>query len=333
LEKKINILKYGQIALILREIYTKNHFMQPAKIAGFTFIRNALLYDYPIVEAIQSILPICDYFVVAVGKSDDQTLDLIKKLQNSNTQNTKTPKSQNTKIHILETEWDDFLKSGGQVLAQETQKAFNAIPTDFDWCFYIQGDECVHENDLENIKTQLNTYKNDSKTEGFVFKYKHFFGSYDYVALSRNWYRQEVRIVRNDKNIHSYKDAQGFRWSDNQKLKVRALEAYIYHYGWVKPPEKQQKKQQNFNLLWHSKEKVEKMFGDDSAYKYEGTQLLSRFEGTHPKVIAPRIQALNWQFTYDAKLIKTSLKDRISLFLERKTGWLPWEYKNYRVTK
>ncbi|MFM7662194.1 MAG: glycosyltransferase family 2 protein, partial [Bacteroidota bacterium] len=29
------------------------------KVSGFTFIRNAIKYDYPIVEAIQSILPLC----------------------------------------------------------------------------------------------------------------------------------------------------------------------------------------------------------------------------------------------------------------------------------
>jgi hypothetical protein len=37
------------------------------KVTGFSFVRNALKYDYPIVEAITSILPICDEFVVAVG--------------------------------------------------------------------------------------------------------------------------------------------------------------------------------------------------------------------------------------------------------------------------
>ena len=44
------------------------------KVCGFTFIRNAIKYDYPVVEAITSILPICDKFVVAVGKSEDDTL-------------------------------------------------------------------------------------------------------------------------------------------------------------------------------------------------------------------------------------------------------------------
>ena len=47
------------------------------KVCGFSFIRNAVKYDYPIVESIRSILPICDKFVVAVGNSEDNTLQLI----------------------------------------------------------------------------------------------------------------------------------------------------------------------------------------------------------------------------------------------------------------
>ena len=53
------------------------------KVTGFTFVKNALIYDYPVVEAIQSILPICDDFVVAVGKSDDSTLELIQSIDPS----------------------------------------------------------------------------------------------------------------------------------------------------------------------------------------------------------------------------------------------------------
>ena len=81
------------------------------KISGFTFVKNALIYDYPIVEAILSILPICDDFVVAVGKSDDNTLELIKYIHPE-------------KIRIVETEWDESMREGGQVLADETDKAF-----------------------------------------------------------------------------------------------------------------------------------------------------------------------------------------------------------------
>ncbi len=102
------------------------------KVVGFTFIRNAITYDYPIVEAIQSILPLCDQVVVAVGQSTDATLELIKNIDSP-------------KIKIIETVWDDSLREGGRVLAEETNKAYQAIDEDADWCFYIQGDEVMHE--------------------------------------------------------------------------------------------------------------------------------------------------------------------------------------------
>lgn len=50
------------------------------KISGFTFIRNAVKYDFPVLEAINSILPIVDEFIVNVGKSDDGTFELIHKI-------------------------------------------------------------------------------------------------------------------------------------------------------------------------------------------------------------------------------------------------------------
>ena len=50
------------------------------KVTGFSFIRNAVQFDYPIVEAIRSVLPLCDDFVIAVGKSDDTTLELVKSI-------------------------------------------------------------------------------------------------------------------------------------------------------------------------------------------------------------------------------------------------------------
>src|SRR5690606_35951354 len=111
-------------------------------ISGFTFVRNAIQFDYPIVEAINSILPLCDEVIVAVGNSDDDTLQLI--------QNINSPK-----IRIIETRWDDSLREGGRVLAEETNKAFDAISPQADWAFYIQGDEVVHEKYHEVIRNAM----------------------------------------------------------------------------------------------------------------------------------------------------------------------------------
>ena len=126
------------------------------KVAGFTFVRNALKYDYPVVQAIRSILPICDYFMVAVGKSEDATLEMIQRIGDP-------------KIHIIQTEWDDSMREGGRVLALETDKAFQAIPKEYDWCFYIQGDECVHENALYNLRASMERWLDDPQTEGLLF--------------------------------------------------------------------------------------------------------------------------------------------------------------------
>lgn len=292
------------------------------KVAGFTIIRNALLYDYPVVEAIKSVLPICDYFLVAVGKSDDGTLNLIRSIDD-------------LKVRVLETEWDDSLREGGRVLAEETNKAFDAIPAEYDWCFYIQADECVHEQDHPVIRTAMQRWLDDPETEGLLFDYRHFYGSYDFVGVSRRWYRREVRIIRNNKQIRSYRDAQGFRKvlpDENDaavKLHVRHIHAHIFHYGWVKHPEAQQRKQLNFNKLWHSDTKVQAMVGDKTVYEYDGSEPLDHFRGTHPAVMRPRIKAMNWQFAGDPTESRWSWKDSLSNWVEKLTGWRPGEYRNY----
>ena len=131
------------------------------KVSGFSFIRNAIKLDYPIVEAITSILPICDEFVIAVGKSEDDTLALIQSINSP-------------KIKIIETIWDEALREGGRVLASETDKAFSHISPDSDWAFYIQGDEVVHEDYLPLIKKLMEKWKDDLNVEGLLFNYKHF---------------------------------------------------------------------------------------------------------------------------------------------------------------
>ena len=51
------------------------------KISGFTFIRNGTILGYPFIESINSILPICDEFIIAVGPSEDNTLARLRKIK------------------------------------------------------------------------------------------------------------------------------------------------------------------------------------------------------------------------------------------------------------
>lgn len=284
-------------------------------ISAFTIVRNAIQYDYPIVESIRSILPIVDEYIVAVGNSGDDTLKLIQSIQSP-------------KIKIIETQWNDELREGGQVLAIETNKAKAAIHKDATWCFYLQGDEVVHEQDFPNILSACAAYEHDNRVEGLLFKYKHFYGSYDYVGISRRWYRNEIRIVRNQREILSYKDAQGFR-KNGQKLKVKAVDAYIYHYGWVKDPRHQQAKQQSFHKMWHDDQWMKTHIAEADAFDYNNIDWLEKFDGKHPAVMHERLKRMNWEFHWDASQIKSSLKDKLLHHIEQWTGKRLFEYKNY----
>jgi len=287
------------------------------KVTGFSFIRNAIKYDYPIEEAIRSILPVCDDFVVAVGKSDDDTLSLIQSID---------PK----KIRIVETIWDDSLREGGRVLALETDKAFRAIGADSDWAFYIQGDEVVHEKYLDNIYQQMKVWQDNPKVDGLLFKYKHFYGSYDYVGSSSRWYPHEIRIIRNNPEIYSYRDAQGFRKGDNQKLNVKPVDAFVYHYGWVKNPASMQKKIEDFNRLWHSDEWIETNVAKAEEFDYSEVDALSRFSETHPEVMKKRIAQRNWKFDFDISINRMSLKNKAKRILAKYLG-IQLGYKNYHL--
>lgn len=289
------------------------------KVTGFTFIRNGVKLDYPIVEAIQSILPICDDFIVAVGNSEDDTLGLIQAIDPS-------------KIRIIETIWDDSLRENGAVLAVETNKAFQAIESDSDWAFYIQGDEVIHEQYLPIIKSAMERFKDDKKVDGLLFHYRHFYGSYDYVGASNSWYKDEIRVIKNDKSIYSFKDAQGFRKGDNEKLNVIGIPAYVNHYGWVKDPRAMQQKQESFHKLWHNDEWLDKNVDKVEAFEYEKhVSELKRFTESHPKVMEERLKRVNWKFDFDISMSKRSMKDRFKDLLLL-VGINP-NYVNYKLIK
>lgn len=288
------------------------------KVAGFTIARNVIRYDYPIREAILSVLPLVDRFFIAVGKSEDDTLNFIRSIDP-------------VKIEILETEWDDNLREGGKVLSIETNKAFELIPEEYDWAFYIQGDEVLHEKYIEEVKQQMQKWKNEKSVQGLLFSYTHFYGTYEYIGDSRRWYRNEIRIIKNDKQIRSYKDAQGFRTADNKKLRVKKINAEIFHYGWVKPPKAQQEKQNNFHKMWHDDEWVKKNVSKSDNFDYSQIDSLKKFSGTHPAIMNERIKNQDWDFIYDERKIKRSMKDKILNIITKVTGWIPGEYKNYKI--
>lgn len=288
------------------------------KISGFTIIRNAVMNDYPIVEAIKSILPIVDEMIILVGDSEDDTLSLMQSINDP-------------KIKIHHSIWDPTVRNGGTILAVETNKAFQLIDPESTWAFYIQGDEVVHEKYHDAIRKACVQYKDDLRIEGLLFKYLHFYGTYDYVGDSRTWYDHEVRIIRNDKKISSYKDAQGFRIGE-AKIKVKLIDAYVYHYGWVKSPEQMKKKQKNVSKFWIDQENLDEILAQmPDFFNYDDFDSLEKFAGTHPIVMRERIERQNWKLDLDISKKKFSFKDKLLYYFEKATGIRPFDFKNYKI--
>jgi glycosyltransferase involved in cell wall biosynthesis len=299
---------------------TVGYLKEKMKVAGFTIARNIVKADYPLREALLSVLPLCDEFVIAVGDSDDGTEEYLKAMQEP-------------KIRLFDTIWDDNKRVGGTVLADETNKALEQVPMDADWLIYIQADECLHEQYLPAVKAAMEKYLHDEDVDALLFDYLHFYGNYSMVGDSRRWYRNEIRIIKNHRNIVSWKDAQGFRNKDAKKLKVAHCGACIYHYGWVKHPRFQQQKQVQFHRLWHDDKYMEDKVLKSESFDYSNIDSLKHFQGTHPAVMKTRIDAMDWKFEADPTKKKFGLKARVLYWIEKNLGWRVGEYKNYQLIR
>ena len=118
------------------------------KVSGFTIVRNGVKLQYPMIQSIGSILPICDEFIVNVGDSDDGTLDMVKSITSP-------------KIRIIQTKWD--MSQGPTVLSEQTNIALKHCKGD--WAFYLQTDEIIHEADLPKIKRCMGQYLNQPQVD------------------------------------------------------------------------------------------------------------------------------------------------------------------------
>jgi len=311
------------------------------KISGFTMGKNVDKLYYPIKPAIMSILPIVDEFVVALGKGDDddKTREEILSIKSD-------------KIKIVDTVWDIEKYPNGMENAHQTDIAKQHCSGD--WLFYLQADEVIHEKYLPVIKKRCEELLDDKDVEGLLFRYKHFWGDYQHYHSSHRWYKHEIRIVRNDPEIHSWESAQSFRRIPNfggifyrqqdgtQKLKVAKVDAEVFHYGWVRPPSLMKKKMKALDTIHKGEEGAQKKETIYRNFDYGVLNKLQKYSGTHPEVMKDWMSKFDWQneLQYTGKASKTrkkhaheKLKYRFLTFIEN--NFLGGEslggFKNYNL--
>lgn len=290
--------------------------MPPVPISGFTFVRNAVKLDFPVVASIRSLLPACDEVVVAVGKGEDGTPELIRSIGDP-------------KIRILETEWD--LSRGRAVLADQTDLALRACR--HPWAIYIQADEVLDDEAPAILRDTIAAVDGDPRVEGLLVHFQHFYGGFERLATHRRMYRREVRAVRTDPalGIHSFRDAQGFRVGpEDRKIRARLTRATMYHYGWARAPGALPSKQEEHSVIFQWNEKTRR--------EREGRDLLpwlpglTPFPGPHPSpirdwIVPRRAGALDGIAPF--RLRWRFLRYYASMLFERLTGHRPFEFRNY----
>jgi hypothetical protein len=263
---------------------------------------------------------LCDEVVVNIPRSTDNTLNAVRAIEDP-------------KIRVLETDWDDAQRKAGLALSHHTNLALRECTGD--WCVYIQGDEVLHEDSIPFMRECMERELNNSKVQGLLVNYTHFYGSYSTCVYSFGWYYREVRVVRRDPEIQSVGDAQGFRTNRAQKLRVKNSGGHYLHYGFALESSQMRRKKQNLVRLYGT-EPVQRPRPEPVRSFYADDQKVRPFKGTHPAVMRQTVAAATWSYTSRSPLIRFRRNyfwEDIALIIKRCTGITIGVHKNYRLIR
>jgi len=246
-------------------------------VSGFTIIRSAPGYAYPIGESLSSLMPLVEE-VVVVAQRNDPALAVVRGLADE-------------RITVVESDWDDGPDVGGRTLARETNRALARCRCR--WALYLQADEVLHEADYDAIRTALARHDASERVDALTFRFLHFEGSYGYVNPLR--YRRQCRLVRNDGRLQSVRDAAGFGRLDGHRLRTRRSGARVFHYGWAAAPAELKAKTLALARLYHDEEYVSRRWAPVPADAIGSVELAFRWSGRHPAVMRERVARQDWQ--------------------------------------
>jgi len=285
-------------------------------LSGFTLVRNAVKLDFPIVPAIRSVLEVCDEVVVNVGKSEDETRDLVASVRDP-------------RVRIIDSVWD-FTKKN-EMLSQETLKAMAACRGE--WGIYIQADEVLEESGAQLLREKTREWNADASVEGLLVDYLHFYGGFDQIATNRRWYRREVRCLRLGHDIRPYQGAQGFRVGPEfRKIRARPTGARMFHYGWARPARAIREKLEISKTIYPwSRERSAR---EQERGYLEWLPLLKPFTGVHPRAAQHwvRERMVDPERRIGPRHFRAEhLRFYLSDWIERLTGARLFEFRNYQL--
>lgn len=273
------------------------------KISGFTFLRNAVVNGYPFVESIRSLLPIVDEYIVAVGAGLDDTR---KKIEDIN----------DPKIRIIDTQWNEAMRDRGFVYGQ--QKMIAQYNCTGDWAFYLEGDEVLHEAELQLIRQAMIDNLDKLEVDALYFDFLHFYGTPDQIGVAG--YRQAPRIVRNSIRTIA---PDGLFWvvMDENKRGRYPTAKYaggkIYHYGHCRNVSKMNSKLKQIGKYWGSDHHDFRGYGSIDVAE------LREFKGSHPAVMRNWLEQeaeLSFAQDQEYELSRRDIRNRVRFWIEDRFG-------------
>lgn len=254
-------------------------------IIGYTFISNMFKYDYPLYEAVHSLLPVVDRYFICECYSDDSTYAEIMKWA-----------KEEPKILLKRHRWGDHY-----TIQQTLANCLLRLVDNGDWCFKLDADEVMHEDSWELFRALPEILQEQGRV-GARFHYTHFVGNYD--TEFDFMYRRVRRFVQ---------QGHGWTWDgdacqliapglNNPGMDARFADVNvrIHHYGKVHAPDVALRKEQDFQALYTDigfpdpKLKVLQDELGEMDYYYLFEEAIKagefrKFTGTHPAIMADRI--------------------------------------------
>ncbi len=278
-------------------------------ICGFSYGKNLVDLDYPVVEAIRSVLPICDRYVFRVGKCDDGTREMIASIS--------------PKIEVVDSVWPETM-TGGDFFRIEGQKAMDAAAaTGAAWGLHQFCDEAYHEDDLPKLRAACEAYADDDEVKALLVRVLNFV--YDYRSIDPWMYRKVCRAYKLDGSLELYGDGCGpgirkdllaadpsgfhaggrnnhyldkhhlgghVRWAKGPGDRGRP--ARVFHYAWVKDPDTMRQKIDVMeDQYWGDLPKAERKKKSQQKFQRFMTKYnaLRNFTDEHPGSMRDRVAA------------------------------------------
>lgn len=196
-------------------------------LSAFMVLKNGITLGYPFVEAILSLLPACDEFVISEGYSDDETYYWLERLQG------KFP----DRVRLLRRPWPQGMKSGGSIGEMQTQALRECRGR---WCYLLQADEIMPPENLPYLRELCTPRRPMERLVG-----RRRFNSYrvDFLHLMDNFqrydanlpYRWAIRLVRNRRFINSDRDGWQLMGPGCSLIGTACLPRPVYHVGYNFP--------------------------------------------------------------------------------------------------